>query len=98
MSDRPRVEIHYCSECRWLLRASWMAQELLSTFDEALGEVALVPGGGGIFQVVVDGQRVWCRKEQGGFPTIKTLKQKVRDLVDPGRHLGHSDGSSAREI
>ncbi|HXS29597.1 MAG TPA: Rdx family protein, partial [Steroidobacteraceae bacterium] len=27
------VEIHYCVQCRWLLRASWMAQELLSTFD-----------------------------------------------------------------
>ena len=98
MSHKPRVEIHYCNQCRWLLRAAWMAQELLSSFDDALGEVALVPGSGGVFQVIVDGQRVWCRKEQGGFPTIKSLKQRVRDLVAPNRHLGHSEGSSASGI
>ena len=26
---KPRVEIEYCTQCRWLLRAAWMAQELL---------------------------------------------------------------------
>ena len=51
MSDpvvvRPRVEIRYCTQCRWLLRAAWMAQELLTTFDGDLGEVALIPATGG---------------------------------------------------
>jgi selenoprotein W-related protein len=40
----PRLEIEYCRQCRWLLRAAWLAQELVSTFDKELGEVALVPG------------------------------------------------------
>jgi selenoprotein W-related protein len=48
---KPRVEITYCTQCRWLLRAAWMAQELLVTFETELGEVALVPGTGGIFEV-----------------------------------------------
>ena len=39
----PRVEIEYCTQCRWLLRAAWMAQELLTTFQDDLGEVALRP-------------------------------------------------------
>ncbi len=43
----PRIEIEYCTQCRWLLRAAWLAQELLTTFDGELGEVALVPGTGG---------------------------------------------------
>ncbi|MGH9801124.1 MAG: Rdx family protein, partial [Blastocatellia bacterium] len=30
------VEIIYCSQCRWLLRAAWMAQELLSTFEQEI--------------------------------------------------------------
>ena len=46
MSDRPRVQIEYCTQCRWLLRAAWMAQELLATFESELGEVALVPTAG----------------------------------------------------
>ena len=40
---KPRVAITYCRQCNWLLRAAWMAQELLSTFAEDLGEVALLP-------------------------------------------------------
>jgi selenoprotein W-related protein len=92
MTDNRRVEIIYCRQCRWLLRASWTAQELLTTFDLELGEVALVPGTGGIFEVRVGDELVWSRKERGRFPDIKELKQLVRDRVAPGRDLGHSDG------
>ncbi|MGH7850503.1 MAG: SelT/SelW/SelH family protein [Thermodesulfobacteriota bacterium] len=92
MADNRRVEIIYCRQCRWLLRASWMAQELLTTFDLEIGEVALVPGTGGIFEVRVGDELVWSRKERGRFPDIKELKQLVRDRVAPGRDLGHSDG------
>jgi selenoprotein W-related protein len=91
MENHPRVEIRYCTQCRWILRAGWLAQELLSTFDTTLGEVALVPGTGGIFEVRVDGELVWSRKEQGRFPEAKELKQRVRDRVAPDKDLGHSD-------
>ncbi|QHE71011.1 hypothetical protein GFS60_04608 [Rhodococcus sp. WAY2] len=68
-----------------------MAQELLGTFGQELGEVALVPGTGGIFRITVDGELIWDRKEKSGFPEITVLKQLVRDRVAPDRHLGHSD-------
>jgi selenoprotein W-related protein len=74
-----------------MLRAAWMAQELLSTFEKEVGEVALVPGSGGVFEVRVDGERVWSRAADGGFPEIKQLKQLVRDRIAPGRDLGHVD-------
>ena len=93
MTGQPRVEIVYCRQCRWLLRAAWMAQELLTTFEEELGEVALIPGGGGVFEVRVGESLVWSRKAEGGFPEIKVLKQRVRDAVAPERDLGHSDRS-----
>ncbi len=46
MTCEPRLEIEYCTQCRWLLRAAWTAQELLTTFEKELEEVALIPGGG----------------------------------------------------
>jgi selenoprotein W-related protein len=91
MSERPRVEIQYCTQCRWLLRAAWMAQELLTTFETDLGEVALIPGTGGVFEVRVGGTTIWSRAANGRFPEIKELKQLVRDQVAPGRNLGHTD-------
>jgi selenoprotein W-related protein len=91
MIHQPRVQIHYCTQCRWLLRAAWYAQELLTTFETELGELALVPGTGGIFVVYVDETLIWSRAEQGRFPDIKELKQLVRDQVAPDRSLGHTD-------
>jgi selenoprotein W-related protein len=87
----PRVEIRYCTQCRWLLRAAWMAQELLTTFEGELGEVALVPGTGGTFQVWLDGELIFSRNEAGRFPESKELKQLIRDRIAPEKPLGHSD-------
>ncbi|KAK3692559.1 Rdx family-domain-containing protein [Podospora appendiculata] len=102
----PRVAIRFCTQCKWLLRAAYYAQELLSTFSTSLGEVALQPATGGVFIVEIvhayppdsqhqqQQQRVstlWDRKTDGGFPETKELKRRVRDVIQPGRDLGHVD-------
>jgi selenoprotein W-related protein len=94
---KPRVEIEYCTGCRWLLRAAWMAQELLTTFEAELGEVALQPGRGGVFRVSLDGELLWDRTARKRFPEIPVLKQLVRDRVAPQRSLGHSDRTGPAE-
>lgn len=86
-----KIDIHYCTGCRWLLRSAWMAQELLTTFEGDIDELSLHPGTGGIFEIHVNGERIWSRKDDGGFPEIKQLKQLVRDEIDPDKSLGHSD-------
>jgi selenoprotein W-related protein len=87
----PRLEIEYCTQCRWLLRAAWLSQELLTTFAQELGEVALVPSAGGIFEVRLEGETIFSRRQQGRFPETKELKQLVRDRIAPEKSLGHSD-------
>ncbi|MCW5891092.1 MAG: SelT/SelW/SelH family protein [bacterium] len=88
---RGHVEITYCTQCRWLLRAAWLAQELLTTFDAELAAVTLRPGRGGVFEVRLDGELVWSRADAGRFPEPKDVKQRVRDRIAPGRDLGHSE-------
>lgn len=92
-TPEPALTITYCTRCNWLLRAAWMAQELLSTFGTELGSVTLVPGTGGVFEIRLDGEVIWERKRDGGFPDAKRLKQMVRDRIAPGRDLGHIDRS-----
>ncbi|WP_437881311.1 SelT/SelW/SelH family protein [Pseudomonas sp. LRF_L74] len=89
--SKPEVTIIYCTQCQWLLRSAWLAQELLSTFADELGKVSLQPATGGTFLIQCDGVQVWERKADGGFPDAKTLKQRIRDLIDPQRDLGHND-------
>jgi selenoprotein W-related protein len=93
--DKSEVEIHYCTGCRWLTRAAWVAQELLITFESELAGVKLVPASSGTFDVIADGELVWSRAEQGRFPELKELKQLLRDRIAPDRELGHSDRSSS---
>lgn len=134
----PRLTIRFCTQCKWNLRAAYYAQELLQTFGDALGEVALQPATGGAFVVTLftqhrrrqhddrsDGDEstptttnsttegtstnadasagaggeeisiqrtvLWDRKVDGGFPETKVLKGRVRDVLEPGRSLGHTD-------
>ncbi|KAH6610726.1 seleno domain [Trichoderma cornu-damae] len=49
----PRITIRFCTQCKWMLRAAYYAQELLSTFSLSLGEVALQPSTGGTFVVTI---------------------------------------------
>jgi len=89
---KPRLALEYCPRCGWLLRSAWLAQELLTTFSDELGEVALRPAEvAGTFRVFLDGEEIFDRKKAGGFPEIKALKQQVRDLIAPGKSLGHSE-------
>jgi selenoprotein W-related protein len=89
---RPRITIEYCPRCGWLLRAAWLAQELLTTFEAELAEVALIPSSeSGTFRIQVGDFAVWSRQADGGFPAAAELKRRVRDHVAPGRALGHLD-------
>ena len=92
--EKPRVTIEYCTQCNWLLRSAWMAQELLTTFSLEIGELILKPGTGGIFLIYVNETLIFDRKIVGSFPDIKILKQNVRDIIAPEKPLGHSDTKS----
>ena len=72
-SEEPKytsVVIEYCPGCRWLLRSSWMAQEILTTFETEIDEVRLRPAE--VNQVVSElPAKMKCcgaEKETAGFP------------------------------
>jgi selenoprotein W-related protein len=89
---KPHVIIEYCPKCHWLLRAAYIAQELLTTFADELGAVSLKPSEiSGRFLISVDDTEVFDRKKAGGFVEIKLLKQLIRDQIAPTKNLGHSD-------
>ncbi len=86
-----KVKIIYCSQCGWLTRSTWIAQELLEAFSKEIDELALIPSTGGIFEIYANDKIVWSRKEKDGFPELTVLKRLIRDEIAPGKGLGHSD-------
>ncbi|MBB3968197.1 SelT/SelW/SelH family protein [Mucilaginibacter phyllosphaerae] len=89
---KPAITIEYCPKCNWMLRAAYMAQELLSTFNNDIYGVTLQPSETpGKYNIRINDVVLFDRKEQGRFPEIKELKQLVRDVVNPDKSLGHAD-------
>jgi len=89
---KPSITIEYCPKCGWLLRAAYMAQEILTTFTEDVKQVTLQPSEvGGSYKVFIDDRKIFDREEWKGFPEIKEIKQMVRDVVNPTKSLGHAD-------
>lgn len=92
ISPKPTITLEYCPKCHWLLRAAYMAQELLTTFESDLHGVLLHPSEiAGRYTIFINNEVLFDRKREGRFPEIKELKQLVRDRVSPDKDLGHSD-------
>lgn len=92
MMHNQTIAIEYCPKCGWMLRAAYMAQELLTTFTGDIKGVLLQPSEtSGTYIIYIDDKVVFDRKTAGRFPEIKELKQLVRDQVAPSKSLGHSD-------
>lgn len=86
-----KIDIYYCRQCNWMLRSTWLTQELLHTFGEEIDQISLHPDTGGRFEIFCNGTRIWERQQDGGFPEAKQLKQRVRDIIAPEKELGHID-------
>lgn len=92
MANKPVINIEYCPKCGWMLRAAYMAQELLTTFTDDVHGVLIQPSEiSGRYVIRIDRVEIFDRKREGRFPEIKELKQLVRDVVNPEKSLGHSD-------
>ena len=91
MQKKHHIEIKFCPKCKWLSRASWISQELLNTFDSDLSSVTLVPSESGVFDINCNQSLIFSRKEENGFIDVAIIKQRIRDLIDPDRNLGHVD-------
>ncbi|MCW3081724.1 SelT/SelW/SelH family protein [Segetibacter sp.] len=89
---KPTISIEYCPKCGWLLRAAYMAQEVLTTFVNDVGAVSLKPAiVNGTYTISINEEVIFDRKTMARFPEIKELKQLIRDRISPDKDLGHSD-------
>ncbi|HJP40904.1 MAG TPA: Rdx family protein [Dehalococcoidia bacterium] len=63
-------------------RAAWTAQELLHTFAEYISSLSLIPGQGGQFEVVANGDLVFSKEVQRRFPELTELRESIGAKLD----------------
>lgn len=59
------VEIEYCVPCGLLDQASALQRTVLSEFGRNVDAVSLVTGDGGVFEVSVDGDVIYDKRDEG---------------------------------
>jgi selT/selW/selH-like putative selenoprotein len=78
-----RLEIEFCTTCKFQGRAFWLARELFDARPDLAGEIVLIPSSGGVFAVRFDGTTVWDYATTGRFPEPKEVREAV--LAASGR-------------
>ena len=58
-----------------------MAEGLLGEFEQHMEGLTLVTSGGGVFEVTVDGDLVYSKKETGEFPEYEQVAGPIRKLL-----------------
>jgi selenoprotein W-related protein len=70
---KPTISIEYCPKCGWMLRAAYMAQELLTTFTDDVHGVLLQPSEvSGNYIVYIDGQKCLTAGRRGASLKLKS--------------------------
>lgn len=57
-----------------------MAEELFEEFGQAF-EITLIPGRGGVFEVDVDGERIYSKTSTGRHATYDDVAPSIRDRL-----------------
>ncbi len=56
-----------------------MVDQLLEEFEHDIKSLALIPATGGVFEVTVDGDLVYSKKETGEHAEYEQVAQPIRD-------------------
>src|SRR6267154_2298698 len=80
---RHRLEIEFCTACKFQGRAFWLARELFDRRPDLADEYVLVPSSNGVFIVRFDGDVVWDYAKTDRFPEPKEVREAI--LAASGR-------------
>ncbi len=54
-----------------------MTEELLKEFEDRVASWTLIPSSGGVFEVRVDGELVFSKKQQGRHAEVEEIRQTL---------------------
>jgi len=75
------VEIEFCRQCRYHMRAAWWAAELFNQYTGKIARIELVDGETGAFEIRLNGELVHSKLKTGRFPDLEELKQALGQKI-----------------
>jgi selenoprotein W-related protein len=53
----------------------------LLDFRQDIASLEIIPSGGGVYEIDVDGKRIYSKKETGEFPDEDAIVEQIRTMV-----------------
>lgn len=76
------ISIEYCTSWGYLKRAVALAENLLNQHKNNINKVILIPSSGGVFEVAVNGENIFSKKELERFPEENEVEDKIKKLIE----------------
>jgi len=76
-----KITIEYCTSWGYLNRAVSLANNLLSENKKSISELTLIPSSGGVFEVKLDSDLVFSKKELQRYPEENEIEELVKERL-----------------
>lgn len=63
-----QVKVEFCMQWNYAPRAASFAEKLFTHFRKDVEKLELIPSSGGVFEVFVNGTKIYSKDETGVFP------------------------------
>ena len=73
------LSIEYCTQWNYLPRASSLEAELKSKFPGV--ETELISSGGGVFEIMLNGDLIFSKKAKGRFPDDGEVASLIKQAI-----------------
>ncbi len=73
-----KVNIFYCNSWSYRPKASRAGDEIIAVYSDA--DIVGVPGGSGVFEIVVDGKIIFSKEKEGRFPINGELIKRIKEM------------------
>ena len=74
------VKVEFCMMWHYAPKAASLAAELFTNFRQPIKAMELIPASGGIFEVAVNGEKLYSKNDTGLFPKAAEVISKMESL------------------
>ena len=77
--NKPLIIIEYCVPWDYIPQAVSLAEILMNEFSWDISGIQLIPGTEGAFEITVDGDLIYSKKQTDEFPSNELIARLIRD-------------------
>ena len=75
-----KITVEFCMMWNYAPKAASLAEELFTHFRNTITSMELIPSSGGVFEISVNGENIYSKREVGKFPKADTIISTIEGM------------------